>query len=205
MIDRLARAMEVEAPPVLVNHAATYFDARRKLINDEACIVITPALFDFPRREQMAVLAHELSHVKLGSSLLQRTLDTLHRLTHLRTRDQVILSVLIGGPLAFIKTQPFHVITGIFMGFSIAAALLLAYHKTAGKKLERECDLHAVESTGLHDPMINALQRVQRMFESHHEQLHPEAKLLPRVAMLLFDPHPPYKERIQYIREHRDT
>lgn len=164
-----------------------------------AAIAITEGLLRrLSLRETVAVLAHEVSHIKNGDLAILGFADIMTRFTFLLSYMAVILAlvnglaVLVGDP-----TFPWTAIGLLYLAPTVSSLLQLALSRAR----EYDADRGAVELTGDAVGLGSALRRIERYAGHFWEDLmYPvPARRVPQPSLLRT--HPSTSERIARLIE----
>ncbi len=162
---------------------------------DRAFVVVSRGLLEtLDERELVAVLAHEISHIRAGDTRVMGLADLFTRLT-------AILSLL--GQLLVIVNLPLLLLHQVQINWFAILLLVMAPTVTALAQLglsrtrEYDADLNAVRLTGDPEALASALIKIDRYTGNFLEQLLWPGKGVPEPSWLRT--HPPTGERVRRI------
>lgn len=163
---------------------------------DESAVAITDGLLRaLGGRELVAVLAHELSHIRADDLWVMTLADTVGRLTHALTYAGLLLLIL-GVPLLAAGTATVLMVASVLVVAPTAVTLL---QLALSRSREYDADLEAAALTGDPEGLARALQVLE----------HAEGRIWERILVphrrspdpLLLRTHPPTSERLRRLRE----
>lgn len=162
---------------------------------DDAAIAVSDGLLRLlDAREVVAVLAHELSHVKNNDILVMGVADLFSRLTSLFS---------LFGLLLLLINLPLFLLGGVTFNWPAILILLLAPNLSALAQLglsrarEYDADLNAVSLTGDPEGLARALAKIERTGGNLLERILLPGRRLPEPSLLRT--HPPTDERIRRL------
>ena len=167
----------------------------------QAGIAITDGfLRTFNLREAVAVLAHEVSHIRSNDMRVMALADMFTRLTSL-------LSLL--GQILFILYLPF-IITGfisinwlVVLLFILAPTISTLAQLGISRIREYDADLNAIRLTKDPRGLANALVKIERVQNGWLEHLFMSGRKIPEPSFLRT--HPPTAERVQRLLSYEQT
>ncbi len=162
-----------------------------------ASVAVTDGLFrSLSRRELLAVLAHEIAHIRHHDLYLLGVADSLSRMTSLVSRLGLMLAIL---------WIPFVLFGGKGFGFWGLAFLILAptisslLQLALSRSREYDADIGAVSLTGDPEGLASALFKIEKMVKPTWWQQIFVPGDSPEPACLRT--HPPTKDRIHRLME----
>ncbi|MDX1605468.1 MAG: zinc metalloprotease HtpX [Candidatus Competibacterales bacterium] len=164
---------------------------------DEAAIALTDGLLQrLGSRELVAVLAHELSHVRHNDMWVMNLADLISRVTVALSQVGLLL-LLLGLPLALLGMVSLSLpaLLLLILAPTLMALLQLALSRTR----EYEADRGAVELTGDPRALASALYQLERHQGGWLERVLMPGRREPDPALLRS--HPATEDRIARLRE----
>lgn len=196
IIDQLSRRSQLEKVPSLYYLPSSALLSFSTGFYPEQVIAISDAMIRYlNRRELIAVLAHEISHLKNQDLWVMVVADIISRLTSIMALFGYLMLV-IYLPVKIINGEdiPWLLFIILILAPNISALLQLALSRTR----EFTADAQAIELTGDPEGLISALNKMNQ-FEKHWLQKmllpgyrHPQPSLLRT--------HPLTEERIRRLR-----
>lgn len=162
---------------------------------DRAAIAVTDGLLQaLDTREAIAVLAHELSHVRSNDIWVMGLADMFSRMTSLLSMFGQIL-LLINLPLVLVgqATISWFAILVLILAPTLSALAQLGLSRTR----EYDADLNAVRLTGDPDSLASALAKIERIQGGWLERIFLPGRRIPDPSLLRT--HPPTEERIKRL------
>jgi len=198
-LDELARRAELERVPALYYVPSGMTNAFTVGTRRNAAIAVTDGLLTrLAPREIVAVLAHEVSHIRSNDTWLMGLADAMSRLTH-------VLSLF--GQVLLLINLPLLVMGQVQLNWLAIALLVFAPHLSllaqAGLSHTREydADFNGALLTGDPEALAGALAKIERHQRSLMRLLLPGFRL-PEPSWLRT--HPPTEERIRRLLTLRD-
>lgn len=164
---------------------------------DQSAIAVTDALLRvLGSREIVAVLAHEISHVRSNDIWVMSLADMFSRMTSLLSMFGLIL-LLVSLPLAMLAEVSINwfAILLLIVAPNLSALAQLGLSRTR----EYEADLNAVRLTGDPEGMASALVRIERASGAWLERIFLPGRGIPDPSLLRS--HPSTESRILRLRE----
>jgi heat shock protein HtpX len=194
-VQELARRAGLAAVPVLYyvpSRVVTAFTVGRK---DQAAVAVTDGLLRaLDTREQIAVLAHEVSHVRSNDMWVMGLADLFSRLTS-------VLSLF--GQLLLLINLPLLLMSQATINWFAILILIFAPHLSALAQLglsrtrEYDADLNASRLTGDPEGLARALADIDRLQGDWVERLLLPGRRLPEPSLLRT--HPPTEQRVDRL------
>lgn len=199
----LVRAVQVLAaraglpqPPALFLVPSPLLNAFTVGTPHTAAVAVTAGLLrGLPMREVVAVLAHEIAHIRNHDMLVMGLADLMSRLTSLLSNVGVLL-VLLNLPLVLLGQ--------VFVNWNAVALLLLApalgmlLQLALSRTREYDADAGAVALTGDPESLMQALAHLEQRQGRWLEQLLLPGQRLPDPSLLRS--HPPTQARIERLK-----
>ena len=164
---------------------------------DQSAIAVTDALLRvLDSRETVAVLAHEISHVRSNDVWVMSLADMFSRLTSLLSTFGLLLLV-ISLPLAMLSdvSVSWFAILLLIVAPNLSALAQLGLSRTR----EYDADLNAVRLTGDPEGLARALAKIERVSGAWLERIFLPGRGVPDPSLLRT--HPSTESRIQRLRE----
>lgn len=163
----------------------------------QSAIAVTDGLLRaLSSREVVAVLAHEVSHVRSNDIWVMGLADMFSRMTSLLSLFGLLL-LFISLPLALLTEVS---VNWLAIGLLIAAPNLSALAQLGlSRTREYEADLNAVRLTGDPEGMASALRRIERVSGAWLERIFLPGRGIPDPSLLRT--HPSTESRIERLRE----
>lgn len=196
-VNELSRRAGLAKPPTLFYLHVRMPNAFTTGPKDDAVIVVTGGLLQLlTRREVIAVLAHEISHIRAGDVKIMNVSDSMSRLT--RTISWLGLGVVF-------FTLPLTLagdLRPLVIGIALMAlpTLTTLMQLALSRSREYDADLGGVELTGDPEGLASALEALERSSGSVWERMFaPRQEASTDLALLRS--HPPTAERTRRLRE----
>ncbi|MDH3714571.1 MAG: zinc metalloprotease HtpX [Gammaproteobacteria bacterium] len=164
---------------------------------DQSAIAVTDALLRvLNSREIVAVLAHEISHVRSNDIWVMSLADMFSRMTNLLSMFGLLL-LFVSLPVAMLAEVSINwfAILLLIVAPNLSALAQLGLSRTR----EYEADLNAVRLTGDSEGMASALIRIERASGAWLERIFLPGRGIPDPSLLRS--HPSTESRIQRLRE----
>ena len=164
---------------------------------DQSAIAVTDALLRvLSSREIVAVLAHEISHVRSNDIWVMGLADMFSRMTSLLSMFGLLL-LLVSLPLAMLAQVSINwfAILLLIVAPNLSSLAQLGLSRTR----EYEADLNAVRLTGDAAGMASALIRIERVSGAWLERIILPGRGIPDPSLLRS--HPSTESRIRRLRE----
>jgi heat shock protein HtpX len=164
---------------------------------DQSAIAVTDALLRvLNSREVVAVLAHEISHVRSNDIWVMSLADMFSRMTSLLSMFGLLL-LFVSLPLAMLAEVSINwfAIALLIVAPNLSALAQLGLSRTR----EYEADLNAVRLTGDPEGMASALVRIERASGAWLERIFLPGRGIPDPSLLRS--HPSTESRIGRLRE----
>jgi heat shock protein HtpX len=195
-VAELAARAGLPQPPALFLVPSPLLNAFTVGTPRAAAVVVTAGLLrGLPTREVVAVLAHEIAHIRNRDMLVMGLADLMSRLTALLSNVGVLL-VLLNLPLVLLGQA--------IVNWNAVALLLLAplfgmlLQLALSRTREYEADAGAVALTGDPEGLMRALAHLEQRQGRWLEQLLMPGRRLPDPSLLRS--HPPTPARIERLR-----
>ena len=198
-VDELAQRAGLESPPTLHYVPSRMINAFAVGRMRGSAIAITDGLLrNLDLREQIAVLAHEISHVRNNDMAVMGLADMFGRLTSLLALLGKIL-LLVNLPLLLMGQETVSWVAIVLLVFAptVSALAQLGLSRTR----EYHADLNAARLTGDPEGLARALTRIERVQGAWLERLLMPGRQVPEPSILRT--HPPLAERVERLRELR--
>ncbi len=192
----LAERAGLPAPPRLYLLDSPLVNAFSTGRREDSVVVLSRGLLELlDRRQLVAVLAHEISHIRADDTWVMGIADLFARLTSAFSLVGQML-LLVNLPLVLLHRVP---IDWFAIALLVAAPTLSALAQLGlSRTREYDADLNAVRLTGDPEALVSALAKIDRYSGALLEQLLWPGKGLPEPSWLRT--HPPTEERIRRIR-----
>ncbi|MDH3451299.1 MAG: zinc metalloprotease HtpX [Gammaproteobacteria bacterium] len=164
---------------------------------DQSAIAVTDALLRvLDSREIVAVLAHEISHIRSNDIWVMSLADMFSRLTSLLSTFGLLL-LLVSLPLAMMSqvSISWFAILLLIVAPNLSALAQLGLSRTR----EYDADLNAARLTGDPEGMARALIRIEQVSGAWLERIFLPGRGIPDPSLLRT--HPSTESRIQRLRE----
>jgi heat shock protein HtpX len=192
VLQELAHRAGLATVPALYyvpSRVVTAFTVGRK---DQAAVAVTDGLLHaLDTREQIAVLAHEVSHVRSNDMWVMGLADLFSRLTS-------VLSLF--GQLLLLVNLPLLLMSQVTINWFAIVILIFAPHLSALAQLglsrtrEYDADLNASRLTGDPEGLARALTAIDRLQGDWLERVLLPGRRLPEPSLLRT--HPPTQQRV---------
>jgi heat shock protein HtpX len=193
----LAHRARLPKTPALAYVASPVVNAFATGRRDRAVVAVTDGILRaLGPREMMAVLAHEVSHVRNNDLWVMSLADVMSRFA------RVISFV---GQAAFVVSLPLILIGSVHANWLVYLLLILAPNLAGLAQLglsrtrEFHADLNAVALTGDPEGLVSALVKLERSQTSWWERVFLPGRRVPEPSILRT--HPTTEERIARLRE----
>ncbi len=196
-LHELARRAELDEVPTLHYVPSRMVNAFAVGRAGQSAIAVTDALLRvLPGREVVAVLAHEISHIRSSDTWVMGLADMFSRLTSLLTLFGMLL-LLVNLPLLVMNevTISWFAILLLIVAPNLSALAQLGLSRTR----EYDADLNAVRLTGDPEGLAQALLRIERVSGAWLERILLPGRGLPDPSLLRS--HPPTEARVRRLRE----
>lgn len=164
---------------------------------DEAAIAVSDGLLRaLDSREVVAVLAHELSHVRNNDIRVMGVADLFSRLTSLLS---------LFGLLLLVVNLPLLLLGGVVVNWFAILILIFAPNLSAlaqmglSRTREYDADLNAVNLTGDPEGLARALVKIERGGGNLLERILLPGRRVPEPSLLRS--HPPTEERVKRLMQ----
>ena len=193
----LARRAGLEATPVLYYVPSRMVNAFTVGRTEQSAVAVTNGLLaTLDMREQIGVLAHEVSHVRSDDMWVMGLADMFSRLTSwLSLIGQLLL--LINLPLLLLGqiTISWFAILILILAPTLSALAQLGLSRTR----EYDADLNAARLTGDPEGLAKALMKIERLQGGWVERIFLPGRRLPEPSLLRT--HPSTEERVRRLME----
>jgi heat shock protein HtpX len=193
----LARRAGLPTVPALYYIPSSMTNAFSTGFSDHAAIAVSDGLLHrLNTRETVAVLAHEVSHVRNNDIWVMGMADMFNRLTSMLS--------LFGQFLLFLNL-PLMLLSGVSIHWGAVLILILAPTLSALAQLglsrtrELNADLNAVRLTGDPKSLARALVKIEQTQGPFWERILLPGRRIPEPSMLRT--HPPTEERVRRLLE----
>jgi heat shock protein HtpX len=195
IIDTLSDRAGLSHPPDLYYVPSRMINAFTVGRRQRAAIAVTDGLLQaLDTRETIAVLAHELSHVRSDDIWVMGLADMFSRMTSLLSMFGQIL-LLVNLPLILVGEATISWLAILVLIF--APTLSLLAQLGLSRTREYDADLNAVRLTGDPDALASALAKIERIQGGWLERIFLPGRRIPDPSMLRS--HPPTEERIKRL------
>lgn len=196
VIATLARRAQLPRPPALFYMPTGIANAFAVGSRDDAVVAVTEGLLRrLPPRQIVAVLAHEIGHVRAGDTTVMTLSDVIVRLVHAMSWVGVF-GVVLSAPAASHGDVRFLIVSATLAALPTAVTLLqLALSRTR----EFDADLEGAALSGDPEGLAAALETLDRLEGSLWERALGQRRTLP--DPLLVRTHPTSAERARRLRE----
>jgi heat shock protein HtpX len=192
---RLVAKAGLQAAPRLYYVASPTLNAMTVGGVEESAIAITDGLLrTLDRRELVAVLAHELSHVSRNDMRVMTLASLISRVTAVfASAGRLLLLFYIPLFLAGVEAVPWLAVLVLLAAPIVASLLQLALSRTR----ELDADAGAVDLTGDPHGLASALTKMERVQRSFFDRMFfpGRSPLLPSVLLT----HPRTRERVEKL------
>lgn len=194
-VQELSRRAGLRQVPELFYIPSSSFNAFTVGMRNEAVIAVSDGLLRMLNsREMVAVLAHELSHIRNNDIWVMGVADLFSRLTSLLS---------IFGQFLLLLNLPLILFTEVSINWLVVLLLIFAPTMSALAQLglsrtrEYDADLGSVELTGDPEALASALLKLERQGASLFEQVFLPGRRMPEPSLLRT--HPPTEERVRRL------
>jgi len=196
VVATLARRAQLPRPPTLFYVPTRVANAFAVGSRDDAAVAVTDGLLRrLPPRQIVAVLAHEIGHVRAGDTIVMALSDLIVRLVHAMSWVGMF-GVVAAAPAATHGDARLLVVSATLAALPTAVTLLqLALSRTR----EFDADLEGAALSGDPEGLAAALETLDRLEGSLWERGLAQRKTLP--DPLLVRTHPTSAERARRLRE----
>ncbi|WP_372696105.1 zinc metalloprotease HtpX [Immundisolibacter sp.] len=195
-VDVLAARAGLPRPPALFLVPSPLLNAFTVGTPRTAAVALTAGLLrGLPTREVVAVLAHEIAHIRNHDMLVMGLADLMSRLTALLSNVGVLL-VLLNLPLVLLgqATISWGAVALLLLAPTFGMLLQLALSRTR----EYDADAGAAALTGDPEGLMHALAHLEQRQGRWLEHLLLPGRRLPDPSLLRS--HPPTQARIERLR-----
>ncbi len=194
-VELLARKAGLRTVPRLFYVPSPALNAFTVGDSDDAAIGITDGLLrTLDRRELVAVLAHELSHVSRNDMKVMMLANLISRVTATFSfAGRILLFVSVPLFLAGVEAVPWLAVLVLLAAPTVAALLQLALSRTR----ELDADAGAVDLTGDPIGLASALTKMERVQRSFFDRMFLPGRKPVVPSMLLT--HPRTRERVERL------
>jgi len=195
VVRELSRRAGLEPAPELYHLPSSIINAFSTGRRQDAVVAVSSGLLEvLSPRELVAVLAHEISHIRSDDTWVMGIADLFARLTSVLSLFGQLL-LLVNLPLLLLQQVQINWLAILLLvsapTFSALAQLGLS------RTREYDADLNAVRLTGDPEALASALAKIDRYSGNFLEQILWPGKGLPEPSWLRT--HPPTEERIRRI------
>ncbi len=195
----LARRAELPRVPTLYYIPSSMLSAFTVGRQHEASIAVTDGLLQaLNTRETIAVLAHEVSHIRNNDTWVMGVADMFSRLTSMLS---------LFGQFLLILNLPLILLSGIGIDWLAILILIFAPNLSALAQLglsrtrEYDADLNAARLTADPEGLAQALAKIEQHSGRFMERIFLPGRRIPEPSLLRT--HPPTEERIRRLMELR--
>jgi heat shock protein HtpX len=195
VLRELAKRAGLAAVPTLYYVPSRIVNAFTVGRKDQSAVAVTDGLLQaLDTREQVGVLAHEVSHVRSDDMWVMGLADMFSRLTSLLSLFGQLL-LLVNLPLLLMSqvTVNWFAILLLIVAPTVSALAQLGLSRTR----EYDADLNASRLTGDPEGLARALLKIDRLQGSWLERLFLPGRRLPDPSLLRT--HPPTEERVHRL------
>lgn len=195
VLRELAKRAGLAAVPTLYYVPSRIVNAFTVGRKDQSAVAVTDGLLQaLDTREQVGVLAHEVSHVRSDDMWVMGLADMFSRLTSLLSLFGQLL-LLVNLPLLLMSqvTVNWFAILLLIVAPTLSALAQLGLSRTR----EYDADLNASRLTGDPEGLARALLKIYRLQGSWLERLFLPGRRLPDPSLLRT--HPPTEERVRRL------
>mgnify|MGYP000397914800 CR=1 FL=1 len=196
VVATLALRAQLPGPPALFYMPTSVANAFAVGSRDDAVVAVTEGMLRrLPPRQIVAVLAHEIGHVRAGDTTVMALSDVIGRLVHAMSWVGMF-GVVLAAPAASHGDARLLVVSATLAALPTAVTLLqLALSRTR----EFDADLEGAALTGDPEGLAAALETLDRLEGSLWERALGQRRTLP--DPLLIRTHPTSAERARRLRE----
>ena len=196
-LTELARRAELPTVPTLYYIPSSMLSAFTVGRQHEASIAVTDGLLQaLNTREAIAVLAHEVSHIRNNDTWVMGVADMFSRLTSMLS---------LFGQFLLILNLPLILLSGIGIDWLAILILIFAPNLSALAQLglsrtrEYDADLNAARLTADPEGLAHALAKIEQRSGRFMERIFLPGRRIPEPSLLRT--HPPTEERIRRLME----
>ncbi len=196
-VQELSRRAGLTTVPVLYYVPSSILNAFTVGRRGNACIGISDGLLQTLNAEEIvAVLAHEISHIRNNDMSVMGLADMFSRLTSMFS---------LFGQLLLMVNLPLILLTNVSINWFAIALLIFSPTICSLAQLglsrtrEYDADLNAARLTGNSDGLVRALVKIEHAQNGWLERLFLPGRRLPEPSLLRT--HPPTKERVRRLME----
>lgn len=195
VLRELAKRAGLAAVPTLYYVPSRIVNAFTVGRKDQSAVAVTDGLLQaLNTREQVGVLAHEVSHIRSDDMWVMGLADMFSRLTSLLSLfGQLLLLVNLPMLLMSQVTVNWFAILLLIVAPTLSALAQLGLSRTR----EYDADLNASRLTGDPEGLARALLKIDRLQGSWLERLFLPGRRLPDPSLLRT--HPPTEERVRRL------
>ncbi len=192
----LAERAELATVPELYYLPSAMINAFAVGTRNQAAIAVTDGMLRrLPPRQLVAVLAHEMSHIRNNDMFVMGLADLFSRMTgSLSTIGQLLLVLNLPLMLFSDFTVSWLAIALLIFAPMVSSLMQLALSRTR----EYDADLEAVSLTGDPEALASALAHMERYQGRLFEQIMLPGRRVPDPSLLRT--HPPTAERLRRLR-----
>jgi heat shock protein HtpX len=195
LVAELAARAGLERPPRLYILPWPVMQAMATGTEEDAAIAFTPALAEtLSPRQFIAVLAHEIAHIRNGDLFVMRLAASIARVTRAMVNAAILLALAALFWAAMGTPLPMMHIPLVLLAAPLASDLLLL---SVSRRRELLADAGAVELTGDPQAMAAALATLERLQGDDFERLGARTP----AWLAWFRTHPTVAERIAALAE----
>lgn len=194
-LQQLARAAQLPESPTLYYLPSPVINAFAVGSPQNAAIAVSDGLLrTLDRRETVAVLAHELSHIKNNDIRVMAIADLFSRLTSMLSLfGQALLLIYL--PLVLFMDAPINI--PALLVLILAPTLSALAQLGLSRVREYGADLNAALLTGDPHGLASALRKIEQRQGAFFERVFLPGRRLPEPSLLRT--HPPSEERIRRL------
>jgi len=167
----------------------------------DTAIAISNGLLEIlNKRELVAVIAHEISHIKHHDILVMQVTQIIHIMTSIFSL-MAYLTVLLYVPVLYLGEEPIPWVLLLILVFAPNVSVMIQL--AISRLREFDADLEAIQLTNDPLALASALQKLENYQQGWlHHVLMPHRRLrLPKIL----NTHPSAKERIKRLKEMADS
>ena len=197
LLQELAKRAGLAAVPTLYYVPSRIVNAFTVGRKEQSAVAVTDGLLQaLDTREQIGVLAHEVSHVRSNDMWVMGLADMFSRLTSLLSLFGQLL-LLVNLPLLLMSqtTVNWFAILLLIVAPTLSSLAQLGLSRTR----EYDADLNASRLTGDPEGLARALVKIERLQGGWLERLFLPGRRLPDPSLLRT--HPPTEERVRRLME----
>lgn len=201
ILEELSTRAELQSLPTLYYVPSNIINAFTVGRDPQAAIAITHGMLrELTLREQVGVLAHEISHIRNDDTWVMGLADTFSRMTSVLSLFGMLLLIL-NIPLLLVAqvSLPWLAIIVLILAPTLSALAQLGLSRTR----EFDADLNAVRLTADPQGLAQALMKIERLQGNWLTKVLLPGRGMPEPSLLRT--HPPTEQRVQRLQQLQQT